>query len=156
MRKKSSKIFAKIGTRPACPVGRPAVAVVFHPLRRGAPWRAEQAGDPLLRTKLPDFMKRLVSKLKTCKPEKIILFGSAVSGNASFDSDIDICLIRKTKLRWHLRSMETRKLLFDDYPAPLDLFIYTPEEFDEFENDKMSFLSEILKKGIVVYDAKRR
>jgi len=102
-----------------------------------------------------NLIKTLLKRIRTeYRPEMIILFGSSSSGRRLSDSDIDICLIKKTKLRWHLRAKEVREILLDNYFAPLDFIIYTPEEFKEFKNDKMSFLSGVLKKGKIVYDAK--
>jgi len=100
-------------------------------------------------------LHRLLEKIRTgYRPEMIILFGSSASGRITPHSDIDICLVKKTKRRWHLRAKKVREILLDNYFAPLDFIVYTPEEFREFKNDKMSFLSEVLKTGKIVYDAK--
>ncbi|MEA2081868.1 MAG: nucleotidyltransferase domain-containing protein [Elusimicrobiota bacterium] len=100
-------------------------------------------------------IKNLLKKIKTeYRPEMIILFGSSASGKIMPGSDVDICLVKKTKLRWHLRAKKVREIFLDNYLVPMDFIVYTPGEFNKFKKDKMSFLSEILNKGKVMYDAK--
>ena len=62
-------------------------------------------------------------------PEKIILFGSAVRGEFSLDSDVDFLIIKKdTPLYGADRIRELSRLI--ERNVPVDFLIYRPEELD--------------------------
>jgi uncharacterized protein len=67
------------------------------------------------------------------QPERIILFGSFASGTANEHSDLDFCIIKKTDKPQLQRNLEVRKL-FKSHPIPMDIFVFTPEEFEEKKN----------------------
>ncbi|MFI5134639.1 MAG: nucleotidyltransferase domain-containing protein [Chitinophagales bacterium] len=67
------------------------------------------------------------------QPEKIVLFGSYAGGKPNKDSDLDFCIIKKTKSKFQNRSTEVRNI-FDPYPWAMDIFVFTPEEFDKRKN----------------------
>ena len=66
-------------------------------------------------------------------PEKIILFGSYARGKAHDDSDLDLFIIKKTKEPYLQRSRTVRRL-FRPYPCAMDIFVYTPEEYNKNNN----------------------
>ena len=43
---------------------------------------------------IEDLKQDITGKIKTLESEKIFLFGSYVSGTATEDSDIDLCIIK--------------------------------------------------------------
>jgi predicted nucleotidyltransferase len=83
-------------------------------------------------------------------PEKIILFGSLVEGKIHEWSDIDLLIIKKTDKRSIERCIELAGLVKPK--IGIDFFIYTPDEFKTLIRERYSFISEIIKKGKVVYE----
>ena len=76
----------------------------------------------------------IVHKIATnYQPEKIILFGSYANGNPNDDSDLDFCVIKETSQKIHARSLEIRKIL-RPLSVPVDIFVFTPAEFDTKKN----------------------
>lgn len=83
-------------------------------------------------------------------PEKIILFGSLAKGDIHEWSDIDLLIVKKTRKRPLERIMEVSHLI--NPRAGIDLFVYTPDEFNTLLKERFSFLTEIVKKGKVLYE----
>ena len=84
------------------------------------------------------------------KPEKIILFGSAVHGRMTIDSDVDLLIIKgNTPLYGVDRIRELSKMI--DRNVPVDLLIYRPEEFEKRLRMGDPFLKAVLKEGKVLY-----
>ncbi len=100
---------------------------------------------------LKDELKRIVKIIKDeYSPEKIILFGSMAKGEIHEWSDIDLLIIKKTAARPIDRCVEIARLTKPK--VGIDLFVYTPEEFDSIMKEGFSFLSDIIKEGIVLYE----
>ena len=83
-------------------------------------------------------------------PEKIVLFGSLAAEAVHEWSDIDLLIIKKTDKRPIERIMELTQLIHPR--VGIDLFIYTPEEFDLLLGEGYAFLVNILKTGKTVYE----
>jgi predicted nucleotidyltransferase len=83
-------------------------------------------------------------------PEKIILFGSAVRGEFSLDSDVDFLVIKKdTPLYGADRIRELSRLI--ERNVPVDFLIYRPEELDNRLKMGDPFLKSIVKEGKILY-----
>ena len=67
-------------------------------------------------------IKAIVQKLKTYKPERVILFGSYAWGKPTKSSDLDLLIIKKTKKKRLRRAPEVYKLLFYA-PLPIDALV---------------------------------
>lgn len=94
----------------------------------------------------------VVSRItKRFDPEKIILFGSHASQNQTSDSDLDLLIVKETKLPVHQRSNEIRYHLLG-LKIPMDILVYTSDEFDKEKNVRFSFLNGALKNSIVLYE----
>lgn len=97
-----------------------------------------------------DDIKILVERLKEqYRPELIMIFGSAARGDFDQESDLDIVVIKKTKKRPLQRRMEVRKVLTTD--LPLDVFVYTPAEFDALCKSGSAFAKTLLSEGKIVF-----
>jgi len=84
------------------------------------------------------------------KPEKIILFGSAVNGQLGLDSDVDLLVIKKdTPLFGADRIRELSRII--DRNIPVDFLVYRPEEFQKRLEMGDPFLKAVLKEGKVLY-----
>lgn len=100
---------------------------------------------------LQDKIRWLVEDLKRFDPEKIILFGSAARGDADEYSDLDVAIIKRTTASFVARSVEAVKLLRRGI-GPVDLFVYTPEEFSRMKENENPFIESVLKEGAVLYE----
>ena len=84
-------------------------------------------------------------------PEKIILFGSHAKGNPSNDSDLDLLIIKDTKLPRHKRSFDIQKSLLGSM-VPMDILVYTIMEYEQEKDEKHSFLNSAIKTSKVLYE----
>lgn len=98
-------------------------------------------------------IKEIVEILKTkYKPEKIVLFGSCVSGKINRDSDIDMLIVKDTKKKYGQRYLEVCRLAYNlKRRIPFEPFVITPQEFKR-ELRRNLFLQEIVGKGRVLYE----
>lgn len=91
-------------------------------------------------------LRRCIDVLKEkYKPEKIILFGSLVSGKVGEWSDIDLIIVKDMKKPFLDRSKEI--LLSLQPKVGMDILVYTPEEFEKLSKRKF-FKKEVLSKGV--------
>ena len=88
---------------------------------------------------------------RTFHPEKVVLFGSHAYGRPHRDSDVDLFIIMETKLRPVEQAVAIRQAL--DCPFPLDLLVRTPEQIKERLRLGDYFMSDILRRGVVLYEA---
>lgn len=95
--------------------------------------------------------------------ERIILFGSYAYGNPTSDSDIDLMVVvpmdtipsthrEKMDLYLHYNQFikSYRKII------PIDLIVYTKATYQRFIGMNSLFSQEILKEGIVLYEANNK
>ena len=94
-----------------------------------------------------DLVRILVENVK---PEKVILFGSYAKGNPSADSDLDIAIIKDSSLPAYKRSIEIRRHL-RGLKFPIDLFVFTKEEFKSWEKVRPSLIHDIIETGKLLY-----
>ena len=100
--------------------------------------------------KINDIVARIASKFN---PDKIILFGSYASGTPNNDSDIDLLVIKDTDLPRHKRSFDIQKMLIGSM-IPMDILVYTNNEFEKEKNEKYSFLNSAIKTSKILYERK--
>jgi len=95
----------------------------------------------------------LVDKLiKFYKPDLVILFGSRSRGDCAEDSDLDLLIVKSTKKRPLWRRVDVRKILSTE--IPLDVVVYTPNEFEYLRKSGSAFINQVLKEGEVMYEKK--
>ncbi len=100
---------------------------------------------------LEEELHRIVEIIrKDYDPDKIVLFGSLADGKVHEWSDIDLLIIKKTAKRPIERCLEVCRLI--EPKIGIDLFIYTPEEYEILINERFSFLLGILKMGKILYE----
>ena len=88
---------------------------------------------------------------KEFQPEKIILFGSYAWGKPHADSDIDLCIVKKTydsrDLARQIDSALSPRIF------PIDLLVYAPSVLKEkIEVDHNLFLEDVVKNGRILYE----
>ena len=84
------------------------------------------------------------------RPQKIILFGSWARGERGPHSDIDILVIKESAQPRPQRYAEVRRL-FWGMGIPMDILVYTPEEFARFQSVPGSFTYTVAREGKVLY-----
>jgi uncharacterized protein len=84
-------------------------------------------------------------------PLRIILFGSYAFGAEQPESDVDLLIILETTRREIDMALEIRRWLQPQFA--LDLVVITPERLQQRIAWGDSFLREILKKGVVLYES---
>ena len=84
-------------------------------------------------------------------PERIILFGSHADGTADEDSDLDLLVIADMQGAPPRRAARVYAL-FDPYPCPMDILVYTPAEVKRYRNWASLVLSKALAEGKVLYE----
>ena len=99
-------------------------------------------------TKINDIVNRIALNFN---PDKIILFGSYAVGNANEDSDLDLLIIKDTGQPRHRRGFDIRKALIGSM-IPIDIVVYTKEEFEQEKDEKYSFLNSVIKSAKVLYE----
>lgn len=95
-------------------------------------------------------IERVIKCLMAYDPEKIILFGSMARGDADEYSDIDLIIIKKTDQRFVQRAVDVGSHIPLD--LSVDLFVYTPEEFQVMVENENPFIEQALKDGVTVYE----
>ena len=95
-------------------------------------------------------LKRIVAALKAnYRPEKIVLYGSLAGGKVNRWSDLDLMIVKKTSKRFYDRIGEVLQLTKPR--QPLDVLVYTPEEYQQMKQDSWFVGEEIAKKGKTIY-----
>ncbi len=84
-------------------------------------------------------------------PQKIILFGSYAYGQPRPESDIDLLVIMETPLRESQQALQIRQYLKPLFG--LDIIVYQPAKIEQRLAWGDFFLSEIIQKGIVLYES---
>lgn len=85
-------------------------------------------------------------------PEMIIVFGSVARHEAGDHSDLDILVVMNTDLKGAKRAAAIHNRT-TDFMMPLDVLVLTPSEFDADKDNRYSFASEIVRTGVVAYEA---
>ena len=88
---------------------------------------------------------------KAIQPQKIILFGSWARGERGSHSDIDLLIIQESTLPRPQRYAQVRRL-FWGMGMPMDILVYTPEEFSRFQSVPGSFTHTVAREGRVLYE----
>lgn len=84
-------------------------------------------------------------------PERIYLFGSWAVGEEDELSDLDVVVIKRTGKPFFDRLRETARLIPPEL-GMVDVFVYTPEEFDRMTSEGNAFAEMIAEEGIVIYE----
>ena len=96
-------------------------------------------------------LELVLERLRNYHPEKIILFGSFGTENADEFSDLDLVVIKNTKERFLRRLIDASSLVGSDIDK-VDIFVYTPEEWERMIEWENPFAQAVLKEGKVLYE----
>jgi len=98
--------------------------------------------------------KKLAKKIaEEYKPEKIILFGSAATGDIRENSDVDLLVVKDTNDRPIERDQQVLRLLNPiRSQIPVDVLVLTPGEMDWRSEAEDPFVLDALRKGEILYE----
>jgi predicted nucleotidyltransferase len=103
--------------------------------------------------KLIDELNRLIPEIIKLDVEKIILFGSLVTGDIHKTSDIDLIIVKESDKKFLDRLDEFYSKL--NPKVAIEIFVYTPEEFEEMKENN-SFIKRALREGVIIYEKKQK
>ena len=102
-------------------------------------------------------LDRLLGKLIAgYAPRRVFLFGSHAYGEPDRHSDLDLLIVKDTDETPFQRRVEVGRIVQDRHRrTPIQPLVITPQELDERIRTGDPFLTEIVEKGEIVYDADR-
>lgn len=101
------------------------------------------------------FLRSAVSNIvRNFKPTRILLFGSHAYGNPTQDSDLDLLIVKNTRLSFAKRARRVSQVI-GRHVFPLDLIVLTPTEIRRRLKAFDPFLEEALTHGRVLYEKNR-
>ncbi len=101
--------------------------------------------DPCI---LDDIVSRVV---EVAKPEKVILFGSAVRDEMGPHSDVDLLVVAETSDAHELTARIYGNLF--GVGAAVDVVVASPDQVERYRNTHALVIKPALRDGRVVYDA---
>jgi len=104
------------------------------------------------KTRLPELLDEVVFSIKNVHPDStIILFGSYARGEQHEDSDLDICvLVPELTYRRADMEIDAACAIRDNFPLPMDIMLYTHDEFEEKATKKHLVQHGIKREGLVL------
>ncbi|MFH1760081.1 MAG: nucleotidyltransferase domain-containing protein [bacterium] len=103
--------------------------------------------DSRIKSIIQDLTNRIV---RIVNPDKIILFGSWVSGNSNPDSDLDVLVIKSGNI--HRRNLA--KLIYRGLfglGKSVDIIVAKPEDIENSKDSPALFLYDVYTSGKVIY-----
>ena len=100
-------------------------------------------------TLLDEVVRRV---LTVARPERIILFGSAATGQMTEDSDIDLLVVEPEPADTRDRSVRIRRAL-GDVRYPVDVIVMSSARFEETKNLIGGIAYPARKYGRILYEA---
>ncbi len=100
-------------------------------------------------TLLDEVVRRV---LTVARPERIILFGSAATGQMTEDSDLDLLVVEAEPADTRDRSVRIRRAL-GDVRYPVDVIVMSSARFEETKNLVGGIAYPARKYGRVLYEA---
>jgi predicted nucleotidyltransferase len=88
--------------------------------------------------------------LEATDPQQIILFGSRARGEHGPHSDLDLLIVQESELPRPQRYAQVRRL-FWGMGIPMDILVYTPDEFARYQDIPGSFTHTVKHEGKVLY-----
>ena len=109
-------------------------------------WRHEA------KTILPELLNEVAGSIKKVHPEStVILFGSYARGEQREDSDLDICvLVHELTYRRADMEIDAACAIRRGFPLPIDISLYTFDEFEEKSKKKFLVHHNIKKDGVIL------
>ena len=107
------------------------------------------ANQKVTQETLDEIIRRIV---EVAKPDKIVLFGSAVRGEMGPNSDVDLLVIKGGGIHRGRLTEEIYMNLFGVGQA-VDVVVVTPEDVEQHRDNFALVIYPAMREGEVVYDA---
>ena len=104
---------------------------------------------------LDDITKAVVPELKKGDARLAVLFGSYARGDADEFSDLDLIVVAETGRPFIERFKDFAGVWRVSPVKRIDMFVYTPEEFESMRLTDDSFVSRALEEGKIIFEARR-
>lgn len=96
--------------------------------------------------------KAIVAINESLIPDKIYLFGSFATGHPDDQSDLDLCIVTDHLKERKLEMLRRiRHSLVETVSMPVDLLLYSSDEFDERAKLSSTLEYKIVKEGVLVH-----
>jgi predicted nucleotidyltransferase len=103
------------------------------------------------RVTLEDIQGTVQQIVERFHPRKVILFGSYTQGIPTEDSDVDLLVVMETDEKpLHAAARISAAI---DHPFSLDILVFRPSDLQASLERKGIFATEVVTKGIVLYEA---
>jgi predicted nucleotidyltransferase len=100
----------------------------------------------------PDKIDAAVTLLvSSAKPERIIMFGSYARGTADNQSDLDLCVIKKTVADRHSEMIRLRRIL-SPLRIPVDIIVHSMAVVNEWAGVSGTLVNSIMREGRILYE----
>ena len=101
---------------------------------------------------LPELLDKVVVSIKGVHPNStVILFGSYARGEQHENSDLDICVLVPELISRRLdMEVDARCSLPGGFPLPVDILLYTYDEFEELSKSKSRLQYKIKNEGVIL------
>ena len=88
-----------------------------------------------------------------CKPSKLILFGSFVTGKININSDLDILVVTKDEVENPRKESVRIRRALKGILMPMDILVVGEKRLEELANVPGLIYREALNTGMVVYES---
>lgn len=101
---------------------------------------------------LDEMVRAIVNEVD---PERVILFGSSVSGRATDDSDVDLVVVEATPFdssRSRRREMARLWRILASFDVAKDILVYSSDEVERWRDSLNHIVARALREGKVLYE----
>ncbi len=101
---------------------------------------------------LKDIQKIVQQIVERFHPQEVILFGSYAHDTPTEDSDVDLLVVMETNEQTLHAAARISAAI--DHPFALDILVFRPSEWAASLERKGVFATEVMTKGVVLYEAR--
>ncbi|MEK7845947.1 MAG: nucleotidyltransferase domain-containing protein [Nitrospinota bacterium] len=97
----------------------------------------------------------IIEVAREMKARLALIFGSLAKGDYSKKSDLDIIFIEETdegfidRIGRYLHALRDKEVL---KPFDMDIFVYTPQEFEQMRDNENRFILKAMREGKILYE----
>lgn len=96
-------------------------------------------------------LDRIVNRLRSLDPERIVLYGSFARGDFHEGSDIDLIVILNTEERFIDRIGRALQVVgVEDFD--IEPLVYTPAEYEDMRQRRTALIQSVEREGKVLYE----
>ena len=109
----------------------------------------DRSGKRLTDEAVAEIVRRIAG---ACRPERVILFGSAAAGEMTPDSDIDLLVIERDVPDIRQETLRIRRAL-GGLPSPFDVIVMSSDRFEETRDVIGGIAWPAARSGRVIFEA---